>query len=145
MKSSPMGIKLFRALILTLAWALHAHADCTHPDEAPINIIVKSPPITYGNTVDLGTFHYDDKEIWIGVAFENTGKETLEWDKDRTTCSLPFKCTVRLDKVVPTMKVGVWAFPKFKKPVGKFKAKMEVYWKGYKSPTVYYITGNCIK
>lgn len=117
--------------------------NAANTKEPPFRVILSSPPIVYGDTRDLGTFSYR-KKIYNGVSFQYFGDKNVELN--RIECSVPdLDCDVKIKNIRPKMIVGVSIIPRFKEPKGKFKAKVQVYWKGYDKPTVFYVTGNCIK
>lgn len=140
MKSQCQHIIIIISLILSGFISLSAIAP---DDNAPVQIIVSSPPDKYGDTIDLTTFNVDEK--WhAGGLIENMSSKDLILE--RTVSSDPkLKCKVWMDTVVPGMKVSVWGIAKFDKPVGNFKIKTEIYWKNYKNPTVIYFKGNCVE
>ena len=128
-------------LLLGLMLPINASAAAA-PKEPQTRTVLSSPPVVYGDTYDIGTFH--PRVEPFGFVIENYGKDTLV--VDRVVCSVPdMKCKVLISNVDPDMIVGGYIKTKTMKPIGKFKATVKVYWKGYDKPTEFYVTGNCVK
>lgn len=135
----PMNKLILIAILLLLTFNVGS-STAAAPKEPQTRTIL--PTKAYGDTYDIGTFH--PRVEPFGFVIENYGNDTLK--VDRVICSVPdMKCKVLISNVVPSMIVGGYIRTKSMKPIGKFKATVKVYWKGYDKPTVFYVKGNCVK
>lgn len=109
---------LIISIFLIAVSCLTAFSQTVAEGNPPTTIIVSSPPVRYGDTVDMTTFVAGEK--WhAGALVGNNGTKDLILEK--VVSSDPrLRCKVWHDTVPPTYKVSVWGIVKFDKPVGNF-------------------------
>lgn len=67
-------MKYLIAISLFLLGCMNIFSETIATEQANVKVIVRSPPIKYGDTVDMGTFEVGDK--WhAGCLIENVSKK----------------------------------------------------------------------